>query len=75
MVYEAFNWRHGVFVGSAMRSESTAAAEHKGEGSPPGYLGLLALSFRSTGIACSLLLVFEAEVLFSGQQLWEKRAF
>lgn len=30
-MYEAFNWRHGVFVGSAMRSESTAAAEHKGE--------------------------------------------
>lgn len=31
LVYEAFSWRHGVFVGSAMRSESTAAAEHKGE--------------------------------------------
>uniref|UniRef100_A0A8W4F629 phosphoenolpyruvate carboxykinase (GTP) n=1 Tax=Sus scrofa TaxID=9823 RepID=A0A8W4F629_PIG len=30
LVYEAFSWRHGVFVGSAMRSESTAAAEHKG---------------------------------------------
>uniref|UniRef100_UPI00398EA650 phosphoenolpyruvate carboxykinase [GTP], mitochondrial-like n=1 Tax=Pristiophorus japonicus TaxID=55135 RepID=UPI00398EA650 len=29
LVYESFNWRHGVFIGSAMRSESTAAAEHK----------------------------------------------
>ncbi|XP_069044161.1 phosphoenolpyruvate carboxykinase [GTP], mitochondrial [Lepisosteus oculatus] len=31
LVYESFSWRHGVFVGSAMRSESTAAAEHKGK--------------------------------------------
>ncbi|XP_068280685.1 phosphoenolpyruvate carboxykinase [GTP], mitochondrial-like, partial [Nyctibius grandis] len=30
LVYEAFSWRHGVFVGSAMRSEATAAAEHAG---------------------------------------------
>ncbi|KAM4637176.1 phosphoenolpyruvate carboxykinase [GTP], mitochondrial-like [Amazona ochrocephala] len=30
LVFEAFNWRHGVFLGSAMRSEATAAAEHKG---------------------------------------------
>ncbi|XP_069796990.1 phosphoenolpyruvate carboxykinase [GTP], mitochondrial-like isoform X2 [Narcine bancroftii] len=30
LVYEAFNWPHGIFIGSAMRSESTAAAEHKG---------------------------------------------
>ncbi|XP_013404045.1 phosphoenolpyruvate carboxykinase, cytosolic [GTP]-like [Lingula anatina] len=29
LVYETFSWRHGVFVGSAMRSEATAAAEHK----------------------------------------------
>ncbi|XP_055539641.1 phosphoenolpyruvate carboxykinase [GTP]-like [Wyeomyia smithii] len=31
LVYEANSWTHGVFVGSAMRSETTAAAEHKGK--------------------------------------------
>lgn len=30
MVYESFDWQHGVFIGAAMRSEATAAAEHKG---------------------------------------------
>ncbi|XP_075250150.1 phosphoenolpyruvate carboxykinase [GTP], mitochondrial-like [Convolutriloba macropyga] len=28
LLYESFDWRHGVFIGAAMRSEATAAAEH-----------------------------------------------
>ncbi len=31
LVYETFNWRHGVMVGSSVRSEATAAAEYKGK--------------------------------------------
>jgi len=31
LVYEGFDWKHSVFIGSAMRSESTAAAEYKGK--------------------------------------------
>lgn len=30
LVYESFDWQHGVFIGASMRSESTAAAEHRG---------------------------------------------
>jgi len=29
LVYESLDWSHGVFIGASMRSESTAAAEHK----------------------------------------------
>lgn len=31
LVYESYDWQHGVMVGCSMRSESTAAAEHKGK--------------------------------------------
>lgn len=31
LIYEALSWSHGVLVGAAMRSEATAAAEHKGK--------------------------------------------
>lgn len=30
LVYEALSWQHGVFIGSAVKSEATAAAEFKG---------------------------------------------
>ena len=29
LVYESLNWEHGVFLGASMRSEATAAAEHR----------------------------------------------
>ncbi|XP_015431470.1 PREDICTED: phosphoenolpyruvate carboxykinase [GTP]-like [Dufourea novaeangliae] len=31
LIYQARNWQHGVFIGASMRSEATAAAEHKGK--------------------------------------------
>ncbi|RMZ94573.1 phosphoenolpyruvate cytosolic [GTP], partial [Brachionus plicatilis] len=31
LIYEAFDWEHGVFAGASIRSEATAAAEHKGK--------------------------------------------
>lgn len=30
-MYEARDWKHGVLIGAGMRSEATAAAEHKGK--------------------------------------------
>ncbi|KAK9875339.1 hypothetical protein WA026_007736 [Henosepilachna vigintioctopunctata] len=31
LIHEAKNWRHAVFMGASLRSEATAAAEHKGK--------------------------------------------
>jgi phosphoenolpyruvate carboxykinase (GTP) len=31
LIFESFNWTHGVFVGACVKSEATAAAEHTGK--------------------------------------------
>ena len=31
LVYQAISWQHGVFLGASVKSEATAAAEHKGK--------------------------------------------
>jgi len=31
LVFETFSWSHGVFTGACLKSEATAAAEHKGK--------------------------------------------
>lgn len=31
LVFETFSWEHGVMVGAAVKSETTAAAEFKGK--------------------------------------------
>jgi len=31
LIYQATNWEHGVFIGACVKSEATAAAEHKGK--------------------------------------------
>jgi phosphoenolpyruvate carboxykinase (GTP) len=31
LVFEAFSWRHGIFVGACLKSEATAAAEDRGK--------------------------------------------
>uniref|UniRef100_A0A0M3J6G8 phosphoenolpyruvate carboxykinase (GTP) n=1 Tax=Anisakis simplex TaxID=6269 RepID=A0A0M3J6G8_ANISI len=31
LVIESFSWQHGIFVGAGIKSEATAAAEHKGK--------------------------------------------
>lgn len=31
LVFETFGWHHGIFTGACLKSETTAAAEHKGK--------------------------------------------
>lgn len=49
LVYEAVSWQHGVFVGAAMRSEATAAAEHQGKAERKSQ------PQRVTGVLCLCL--------------------
>ena len=52
LIYEAYDWRHGVMVGASLKSEATAAAEHSGESSRSGaYIDRRrrSVSYRSRG--------------------------